>query len=462
MNKLTKTSKILILLILSLLYLYFLLNSQNSDMFFIISSGKDILNGNLYYNPHTNLPIVHQQWLYSIICYQFDKLGIVGHFLFVFLQDILLWFVSYTFIKNKAKNKWSAIIIPIISIIVCHNYMICIRPQIITMILLITELLVIEKYKETNKYLLLLIPISILEANLHQAIFLYHIFIMIPFLFDIMDNKLKIDWKLVFMIPIMILSTLITPYGINGTLFIYKTLQSNVFKNKIHILEVAPVEITSFIGIILLLMMIITGIALYKRIINKYIIFYVVSIFILTFISLRHSVLMLIPLLYLGVLFDLEHKNIKVSILGILLFFSSLFVIKKLGSNFNILTNTDDYVICKEVINEIPKDATIYNEMNIGAYLEYMGYENILFDARPELYTQPLCEKDYFNDYSIFRYGIDLLSMPVSDEIVKNIYNKYEYIITYKNSYGNKILNTDNKYKLINEENKWYNIYKRN
>ena len=90
----SKTVKIFLLLTLGIIYLKFLIISQNTDMFFIIASGKDILNGNFYYNTYTNLPIIHQQWLYSVICALFDKLGIYGHWLFVFIQDIVFYLIS--------------------------------------------------------------------------------------------------------------------------------------------------------------------------------------------------------------------------------------------------------------------------------------------------------------------------------------------------------------------------------
>lgn len=456
----SKTVKIFLLLTLGIIYLKFLIISQNTDMFFIIASGKDILNGNFYYNTYTNLPIIHQQWLYSVICALFDKLGIYGHWLFVFIQDIVLWYVSYRFINKKTKNNWSAIIIPIITIIICHNYMICIRPQIITMILLISELLVIEKYKENfnGKYLLWLLPISILEANLHQSLFLYHIFIMIPYLYNIEEKQ--IDWKLILISPFMVLSTLLTPYGLDGTLFIFKVAQSNVF-DKVSINEVAPVKISSYIGIVLLIMLLTIILLNYKRKSNKYINFYVISVFILCLISVRHSILMMIPLLYLLVLIDFDKKKSIKGIL-VLMFLGTLWLLNTLNSPYNILTNEENKCICVEVLEEIPKDATIYNEMNLGNYLEYMEYENILFDVRPELYTYPLCEKDYFNDYKKFRFGFSLNGTLATDEEIQEIYNDYEYIIAQKVSYVNRILQNDESYSLINNENIWYNIYKQN
>jgi len=100
--------------------------------------------------------------------------------------------------------------------------------------------------------------------------------------------------------------------------------------------------------------------------------------------------------------------------------------------------------------------------MNLGNYLEYMEYENILFDVRPELYTYPLCEKDYFNDYRKFKFGFSLNGTLATDEEIQDIYNDYEYIIAQKVSYVNRILQNDESYSLINNENIWYNIYKQN
>lgn len=457
----SKKNKILILLIAIILYIGFLVKSQDSDMYFIISTGKDILNGHWFENPHTKLPIVVQQWLYAIICAKVDTLGTIGHFLFVVIQNVLLWAVSYKFVYDKTNDKWKSFIGPIIATLLTNSYLICIRPQIITMILLVIQLIIMEKYKKSNngKILLTLIPLSILSANLHQAIFLYHIFIMIPYFVDLSDRK--IDWKLIISAPIMFLSTLCTPYGIDGPLYILKTFKSGVF-NKLAITEIVPVKSNSYYGVLLLIVLFATILLIHYRKSNKYINFYTFSIFVLSLTSVRH-----VSILYIALLFILIETNIDKEIktrylLGILylaIIVSLSFICKPfdMTKNDNAATN----ILNIESFN-IPKDATIYHDMNLGGYLEYVGYENIVFDTRPELYTEELCGENRISDFIIFQYGRDEhTNQYVDDEQVIDVYNDYEYVISHKVAYASKILEQDSNYTYLGEDNN-YLIWKQN
>lgn len=215
-----KRSAILILICCLVLYIPLLLLSQDGDMYFTITSGKDLLNGNFNTLSHVrNNPAIIQQWLYAVLLAKFDGFDYIGNIIFVLLQNILLWVISGIFIYNKTNDKNKTILGPIILTLLLKNYIINIRPETITLILIILELLFIDKYKETANmiYLALVIPILVLSANMHQAIFLYHIYVLIPYY---INNK-QLDWKLILATPIYILCSLCTPYGVDGSLYIY-------------------------------------------------------------------------------------------------------------------------------------------------------------------------------------------------------------------------------------------------
>ena len=187
---------IFLLISCSLLYIVLLSKSLDNDMYFEIMSGRDLLTGNFSTATHLgNFPILVQQWLYAVTLAIFDKLGYAGIIGLVFLQDSILWALSSVLIYRKTKDKKLAVLGSFFAILFCHNYMINVRPQIITVILLVAELLLLDIYKEKHKfrYLLCIIPILILAANFHQAVFLYHIMILVPFYID----KRYIDYSLV-------------------------------------------------------------------------------------------------------------------------------------------------------------------------------------------------------------------------------------------------------------------------
>ena len=106
-NKLiTKTSTGLLIIFSIVLYIVFLLGSQDNDMFFEIVSGRDLLAGNFETASHLdNFPLTVQQGLYAVCLAIFDNLGYIGHILLVFIQDVILLLLSVIFIKMKSNHS---------------------------------------------------------------------------------------------------------------------------------------------------------------------------------------------------------------------------------------------------------------------------------------------------------------------------------------------------------------------
>ena len=374
---------ILFLCCSSILYIVCLLSSQDNDMFFEIVSGRDLLAGNFSTASHlNNFPMLVQQWLYSVVLAIFDKLGYIGHILCVFIQNIILLILSYIFIKMKTNNKNKAIIGSIFALLYCYEYIINIRPQIITVILLVAELILIEKYKEKSniKYLIGIIPILILAANFHQAVFMYHLLILLPYI--IILKKPYVDFKLLLACPIFLLCSLCTPYGLNGSLYIVKTFLSNSY-DILPIQELLNVDIKTFYGIKLLLATIITVVLLYKKkcSLNTGIIIF--GIFILSLINARH-----ISILYIGILFIICDINISNETVK-KYFYVSISIIWLFFSLFNI-QYIQDISIKNDIIDSIQdKNAPVYNAyMDIGGYLEYYGCTKIHVDSRAEAFSE--------------------------------------------------------------------------
>ncbi len=447
---------VLFIISISLLYIAFLLHSQDADMFFTIYSGKELLQNNFIYNNSTHLPIIIQQWLYAIILYKIDQFGYIGDILFVFIQNIILWIISYKFIYLKTNNKYKAYIIPIVCTLICNTYMINIRPQIITMILLVSQIYVLEKYKLTNnwKLLLYLILIGILSANFHQAVFLYHMYVMLPYMLNI-NTKNLIDYKVVLFTIIMLTTILLTPYGINGFLFIFKVAKSNAFNN-IDILEIEPITITSFLGVCAVIMLLYVLIINYLHKSNIYINFYAISIILLSLMSVRHMSILYIPLLFI---FTNIEFNISIPILYLysILFLSSLIFISRLNTPLDLVkTNTPSTLYNIETI--IPKNARVFNTMNIGGYLEYLGYNNIRLDTRPELYTSEFINENRLDEYIATEKCIDKDGFYLEDNTIKKYLTNYDYIILNSNAYANKLM-IDLNYKQIYSTN-YLKVYK--
>lgn len=419
--------KILAIIGLVMFYLVALFGSQDNDMFFEIMSGRDLLNGNFKTASHLdNFPVIVQQWLYSVCLALFDKLGYFGHISFVFIQHLILWTVSGLFIYRKTKDKRLASISPIILTLISYIYMINIRPQIITMILLVTEILLIDIYHEKKqlKWLLLVIPVLILAANFHQSLFLYHIFILAPYYF--LENY-KIDWKLVFITPVYLLCSLLTPYGLDGSLYVFKSLMSKSYK-LIPIVELDHLDIMSVFGFEIIGILTLTIYLIYQHRSNRYINFYVFSISILTFIAVRQISLLYFALLYLVIVIDYKKllSNYALAVVALLSFAACIIFSSDIGD----LRNT--YGEVANVIED--KDAMIYNSAyDVGGYLEYNGYTKVKIDSRCEAFSKKISGEDNILENNRFlSYGYRLVDDHYDQldiDKAENILKDYDYLV---------------------------------
>ena len=454
--KITKDTREKIYLFLSILFIYsiILVHCLDSDMFFIVSSGNDILNGEFYYNPHTQLPLVNQQWLYSVILALIDNnFGFIGDTVFVLVQDTILFWLTYKLLYKKTNDKYMSLISPIILIILTSCYMINVRPQIITVILLLAEYMILDKYTETNnwKHLLKLIPILLLFANVHNSIFLYSGIILIPFLI----RNHKIDWKIVTTGIIMPLFTLCTPYGLDGALFIFRVFIYNNGWTK-NISELQPIPMFSMLGAVFVVVLISMLVLIYFKKSNKYINFYSTLTLILLVTAARHFILMYIPLVLITVVAIQNKPKVKIipNYMSLVLLFTCSIICFSTYAMYNesSLFEIKNEIELIEKLDEanIPKDSKIFNNINIGAYLEYYEY-NAFIDLRPELYTKP-----YNNDRLAQYTSVNTDNIVINVDNVKNIDN-FDYVILYNND--PLVLMIDNKYSKIIETDKFY-VYK--
>lgn len=443
---------IFLLISCSLLYIVLLSKSLDNDMYFEIMSGRDLLAGNFSTATHLgNFPILVQQWLYAVTLAIFDKLGYAGIIGLVFLQDSILWALSSILIYRKTKDKKLAVLSSFFAILFCHNYMINVRPQIITVILLVAELLLLDIYKEKHKfrYLLCIIPILILAANFHQAVFLYHIMILVPFYIDkryidyslvsgtranIKNRGYFCDWALIGITPIFIACSLCTPYGIDGALYILRTFQSNTYE-AINISEIDSIKLMSYVGIKLLLLVGTAIYLLYRQKLDKYTTYFVFLLAILAVTNVRHISIAFIPVMFMITRLDLtKFKHYYTYICASIICFG-LIILKvftpslesRYGNVANIIEN---------------HDAKIFNTaMDLGGWLEYNGYTNIKYDSRCEAFSKEISGVDnMISDYVIVSTGHDLQHKYVTNEEVIDIVDDYDYLITTKYSYVNHII----------------------
>lgn len=426
-----------------LLYIVLITKSMDNDMFFEIASGRDILNGNFYTaSKLNNQPIVVQQWLYCVCLALLDYLGDIWLYLFVVIQNIILLLLTTIFVYKKTHDYLKSFLGSFIILLLCGGYLINIRPQIITMIFIMLELIILDKYAENrinnkNSYIILwLIPIFIASVNFHGAVFLYHIFILIPF-YLYKTDKYHFDWKLFTFTFIFVLCNLCTPYGLDGAIYVINSFTSGVF-NILIISELQPISLT-FYNMILISCYILVAQTIwliYKHKANKYIIFYMFSIFLLASTSVRHLSILYVAGIYILIACDFKaNKYIKEYICIICLWF--------VGQS--IISNRTELVVYldKEALeaNIEDKDEPIFNSLMLGNYLEYLGY-NVYVDGRPEIFTEKACGENKLSKYLTCVNSIKNNTYITEAEQLELLKN-YKYIILLPSDRPNAFLDKE-------------------
>jgi hypothetical protein len=227
--------------IITLLYLSFQFN--DTDLYYIIPTGRYILqNGIPYENPFITTAgqnIVIQNWLYCVIvAFIYNHLHSIGLWLLQLIIITAMVTIIFKFFDFKhSENKLMVIIFSLI-IIKLFSY-INLRPEILTFILIILEILGLEKYITTEKaYWLCLLPLTtLLEINCHASYWIMHFIVILPYCVPTLpaisrskNTYIKNIKKLILPVFSMIVTLFINPYKVKAIRYVFDALKSGIIK----------------------------------------------------------------------------------------------------------------------------------------------------------------------------------------------------------------------------------------
>ena len=477
--------------------------SFSSDAFFMIVEGKEILANGF---PHEHkwfvmdgLPIVVQQWLYDIWLAFLDSIGTraTDFSILAIMAGIIL--TGVTFFKFKGKDTHIALLLAVLPIVISDKiigYLSSIRPEAITILLCMLEILALEKYKKTNnkKWLLLIPLILFLEANIHISMWIMHICILMAYVVPSSIGKFKIPgvendsivkdkrtlFEIIGLTIALCLVTLLNPYTIDGTLYVFKALSNDTF-DIAPMLETLSVPLSSS-GSMLVIAQLIGLVVIYiKRHIKSTELWLSLGVIVLEMNAARHMMWWIIPTYFiLNNLYDVYNDDIKNLVAKVkskhkvfkaITVICTVFVILTYGVNVIKIVNADrkDEIGLNDSLDEIrdymeetgvSKDAKIYTGLNHGAYFEYYGYTKLFLDPRPELYnvetsyTKTTILKDYDD---IFCRGLgsddDGNIVEITDEEVEAELQKYDFEYVVVDAYSDinlyEYLTHSDKYELL-------------
>lgn len=433
----------------------------DSDTFFLIATGKNIVETGMVptINPfviHEEFSMIVQQWLFDVIIYSvYNAFSNSGIFVFVLAAYTMSITLLYKYLSLFSQNKIAKGIIMLICGFLYISFGVA-RPTCISFIVMIFLLYCIEKYRKTNKliYLVFLPILSLLEINIHSAMWPMIFVLMLPYVFPytlIQKGYIKVKTKqwfnrnkyLLLIMPIMMVMGLINPNGIKGITYIINSYGSA--NNGLSILELLPPNTNSLMGIIIMIAIAFFSIYLYKNktklldssndIQNEFAkLSLAAGVLILACTHLRNAWYLIIgttPII-LTVIGDFKIKCKKArsittfrkieftAIAMVLTIFFSYFMLSI--SSFSAITTKDSELApikAAEYLEKYEKkDIILYTEFNNGAYMELQGYK-VYIDARPELFEKKINGKeDVYTEYCKVKKG---------DADFEKFLNKYKF-----------------------------------
>ena len=197
LNKQTKIAfEILAIICLILLAIAITPKVFQNDTFYTIKIGQSIRQNGIdykdHYSWHKDLKYLYPHWMYDVITsYIYDYCGgFQGLYIATIALAVFLGIALYYTNKKITKNQVIAILISMFQLYFMGNYTAA-RAQSITFPLFVLTILLIEKLLETGKirYMVGLVIIPILIANLHSAVFPFYFILFLPYLGeDIVKN----------------------------------------------------------------------------------------------------------------------------------------------------------------------------------------------------------------------------------------------------------------------------------
>ena len=427
--------------------------SSNEDIWYIMRYGKIILEKGFIHTDilsiHSNLHIVIQQGFSNIIFYLiYNYFGDFGFFVLCEIFIGLYLFMIYKICMLLSNNKvLLSVLIASITCTLLEINFITPRPQLFTYFNLLIIIYIMERfYRDNTTKLIFFLPlISLLQINLHAALWYYLFIFMLPFIAQIIFQKNKNVIKIILIMIIMFLIGFINPYTYENVFFpfiIYNPIINN------YILELNPVNIASlnppvlaislFFYIILIAELLTYTYYKKGKLELRHLLLFGGSA-ILAFANIRNIpifIIVTIPLLssYLKNMKWSTSNNYVDTRKAWIFMIALILIVASLNTNrlISSVKNGGDFL--KEHYDE---NIVLYTDLDYGSYVEYLGFHSY-FDTRAEVFMKKANKKQ-----DIF---LEMVNIETNCINYQNFIEKYNFthMIVNKDSCLYYYLNADN------------------
>lgn len=455
---------IAVIILTSLLLPWF--GKVDNDYYFLKATGDVILQERQI--PDTNpffvvkdKPFVVQQWLWCVICSIIGQIGNVGILIIQIIQCLLIYLLTAKIYKVKFNNKEesssvdSSLALPVflISMWASAGLLINIRPEAITVILLLFQIYETEMFLKTKaiKHLMLLPICTLIEINVHASMWFMHFCVLIPYFLPFINKKARTTFKpFIAGLILMIGSLFINPVGMKAITFTFDSFAMGTFKIMKNEEIKTLFKSKDIYPFLILLIILGFAVCIKKKLLSAEEI-YISSGIIILMVSAKKSVAF-VPILSIYLFPHLnglikkgfDYKVAETFIQKYKIIFGTLISLS-IGINFFSLGVTpitlDIYsssIINYKIRDMAEKinvhiisqgnDKRVFTDYNLGGYLEMHGFRNCYIDARPESYAFP--NTSAMEDSSILEEYSKLMCYYKEDDSISNLVNEGK---TYSN-----------------------------
>ncbi len=427
-----KHAKIFLLL---LLYLpcFFIHTDLDNDIWFLLNSGRYVLqNGIPYIEPftmHQNMSFIMQQWLTAVIYWgAYSKFGVAGLLAIVFLIFACIIRVVYQLAKYLSKGNFIASFLAAFLTALLLTPFLVSRPILFTLLILICELYLLERYIGDRKpaYLIGLPILSALLVNLHAAMWPVQFVLLVPYIIDSFRFKLLMvegqGYDKRFFIPAILLmfaAGFANPYGIDAMTYLFRSYGYTEI-NQVN--EMMPANINNALGILIFATFFLIGAVYFLKKNGKTRLRYVLLTMgtaVLSLSSTRSFVIFVVcsmfPLAYWLQDLTLPENKIKttkgtLALRAVLIVLVSLELIYAFHSRAVKIAQTEveppvSGAVHYLLAQESPEDIVLYTGYDDGGYAEFMGFRPYI-DPRAEVFVQKNNKtRDIMKEYYLLQAG---------------------------------------------------------
>lgn len=397
----------------------FTAKNMDTDTWFLLNSGRYIIeNGFTTTEPFSmfqGLEFSFQQWLTDVYFYWiYTKFNEIGLILVIMIESMIMLALYYKLcmlVSNR--NTGISLIYTICFSAISAAYMV-VRPQITTYIILILELIILEKYVRTKqvKILAFLPLLSVAEINLHASMWWMLFIFMLPYLCElrfIRIDRIQPDIypkrPLWIFVIIMILAGFLNPYGLRNMMYLINSGGSKYAADVIG--EMGPINYKSVGLYLLIVLSVILAVTLSKKkdsIKLRYLYLYVGCAF-MALVNVRSIILFALAGFMIGAYECRKFKATGFEIARFVIYIEILIGVIVIAGNFNSsevfesIKNQNMKII--KYLDErcVPNETNLFTGYNIGALYEYEGYKCSL-DARMEVFTKRMNGVfNYFDEF---------------------------------------------------------------